>query len=231
MEWPRTAAELERVQGGLAQETPVAWAMAPDASVGAVFVCFGRGGQGPGERGDLGWAGAVVERRHRIVASCVEGEAGAPYRPGYLALREGPLLSAAVRGLRSLPAVLIVNATGRDHPRRAGLALHLGAILDLPTIGVTNRLLVARGEWPDDRPGAAAPLILGGENVGYWLRVRSGVKPIAIHAGWRTDPRTALDVVRSVRGPVRTPRPLRRARTIARLARSKGCDTIVGGSR
>ena len=61
------------------------------------------------------------------------------------------------------PDVLLVNATGRDHPRRAGLAVHLGARLDLPTVGVTNRLLVAAGEWPDDRRGATCLFHLDGE--------------------------------------------------------------------
>jgi deoxyribonuclease V len=83
----------------------------------------------------------------------VEGEAGAPYEPGLLALRGGPLLEAAVRALKNLPDVLLIDGTGRDHPRRAGIALHLGAVLDLPTVGVTHRALLASGEWPPDESG------------------------------------------------------------------------------
>ena len=82
----------------------------------------------------------------------ISGLAGGPYLPALLALREGPLLEQAVRALPIVPEVLIVNATGRDHPRRAGLALHLGAVLGLPTVGVTTRPLVAQGAWPVDQP-------------------------------------------------------------------------------
>jgi deoxyribonuclease V len=63
-----------------------------------------------------------------------------------------------------------VDATGRDHPRRAGLALQLGAILDLPSVGVTHRPLLADGDWPADARGARSPLRIDDELVGYWLR-------------------------------------------------------------
>ncbi|HEY8236284.1 MAG TPA: endonuclease V, partial [Gaiellaceae bacterium] len=74
--------------------------------------------------------------------------AGNAYEPGLLALREGPVLETAVRALTARPDALLVDATGRDHPRRAGLALQLGAILDLPSVGVTHRPLLADGDWP-----------------------------------------------------------------------------------
>src|SRR5436305_1869658 len=81
------------------------------------------------------------------------GPAGAAYEPGLLALRAGRLLEDAVRRLPRSPDVLLVNATGRDHPRRAGLALQLGAVLGVPTVGVTHRPLLAAGEWPADEIG------------------------------------------------------------------------------
>jgi deoxyribonuclease V len=126
-----------------------------------------------------------------------------------------------VRALGREPDVLLVDATGRDHPRRAGLALHLGAVLDLPTVGVTHRLLVAEGAWPEDRLGAMAPFRVEGELTGFWVRTRRGTRPLAIHAAWRTDPATAVDVVlASLRGK-RTPEPIRRARRLARTARAQ----------
>jgi deoxyribonuclease V len=136
-----------------------------------------------------------------------------------LALREGPLLEAAVRALAEPFDVLLVNATGRDHPRRAGLAVHLGAVLELPTVGVTHRPLLATGAWPGDTRGSTAPLELDGELVGHWVRTRAGTRPLAVHAAWRTDPelatRLVLDQCRT-----RTPEPLRQARRVARRARS-----------
>lgn len=106
-------------------------------------------------------------------------------------------------------------------PRRAGLALHLGAVLGVPTVGVTNRLLTARGEWPVPDAGAVAPLLLEGELVGYWLRAHRASKPVAVHAAWQTDPGTGVQVVRAAIRRARTPEPLRRARTAARVARGQ----------
>jgi deoxyribonuclease V len=156
-----------------------------------------------------------------IASAVIAGEASAPYQPGLLALREGAALEAAIRSLGCDPDVVLVDATGRDHPRRAGLALHLGAVVDLPTVGVTNRLLVAEGAWPTDSRGAIAPFRVAGEVAGYWVRSRRGARPLAVHAAWRTDPETAAEVVLAGRGRMRTPEPLRRARTLARMARAR----------
>jgi deoxyribonuclease V len=188
--------------------------------VGGCFVCFPRGKSGAGDTGDPGWAGAALGSRGRLVATAVaEGTAGAPYLEGLLALREGALLEAAVHALPDSPQVLLVNASGRDHPRRAGLALHLGAVLEIPTIGVTHRPLVAEGEWPPDERGSRSPLLLDSALVGYWLRTRAGRRPLAVHAAWRTDADTAAEVALSV-SRARTPEPLRQARRVARLARA-----------
>jgi deoxyribonuclease V len=116
--------------------------------------------------------------------------------------------------------VLLVNATGRDHPRRAGLAFHLGAVLELPSVRVTHRPLVADGTWPEDRRGATSPLLLEGELVGYWLRTRPGRRPLAVTARWRMEPDAAVDVVLRAMGWARTPEPLRQASRLARNARA-----------
>ncbi len=150
----------------------------------------------------------------------VTGYVGAAFQPGLLALREGRLLEAAVRALPQVPDLLLINATGRDHPWGAGLALHLGAILRLPTVGVTHRPLLAGGEWPPDEPGARSPMVLGEETVGCWLRTRQRARPLAVHPGWRTDLDTACAVVFAAVRRVRTPEPLREARRVARRARA-----------
>jgi deoxyribonuclease V len=210
------------VQSALAAERPVPWhGDARGAAIGAVAICFARGVSGPGAAGDPAWAGAVVMRGRRLLAEAVVcGAAGAPYEPGLLVLREGPLLEAAVRALDAPPDLLLVDATGRDHPRRAGLALQLGAMLDLPTVGVTHRPLMAAGDWPAAEKGQTAPLLLDGEEVGAWLRRRAGARPLAVHPAWRTSIDTAVAIVRDAAGTHRTPEPLRRARQLARLARA-----------
>jgi deoxyribonuclease V len=214
-DWPGTREELIEEQLRLAALEPEPWRFDPGARVGGVFVCFARGGTGPGHAGDPAWAATCVGEESVVVP----GRAGAPHEPGLLALREGPLLEAAVRALPVQPDVLLVDATGRDHPRRGGLALHLGEVIDLPTVGVTHRPLVAEGEWPAGERGARSPLLLEGELVGYWLRTRVGMRPIAVHAAWRTEPDTAADAVLST-SRVRTPEPLRQARRCAREARA-----------
>jgi deoxyribonuclease V len=152
--------------------------------------------------------------------------AGAAYEAGLLALREGPVLEAAVRALAEPPDLLLVNATGRDHPRRAGLALHLGSVLGLPTVGVTHRPLLATGAWPPDEAGARAPLRLDDELVGYWVRTRRGTRPLAVHAAWRTDPETAVEIVLAAVVRARTPEPLRLAREAARSARATSANDV-----
>jgi deoxyribonuclease V len=208
--WPGSAEELVATQLELAAARPPKWEFEA-ATVGGCFVCFQRGPSGPGRVGEPGWVGAAAGD----AAVAVTGVAGAAYEAGLLALREGPLLEAAVRALPSLPDVLLVNATGRDHPRRAGLALHLGAVLGLPTVGVTHRPLLAR---PDEH----GRLLLDGELVGYLVETNRGTRPLAVHAAWRTDPETAVALVRQSLRRARTPEPLRRARQAARSARASG---------
>jgi deoxyribonuclease V len=212
--WPESPTELVAAQRELARSTPPPWEPPAVAlRVGACFVCFQRGDPGPGAKGDAAWAAAVVVFEGRV-------DAGAPYEPGLLALREGALLETAVRKLGQPPDVLLVDATGRDHPRGAGLALHLGAVLEIPTVGVTHRPLAAEGDWPRDERGATSALTLSGEVVGYWVRTRRGARPLAVHAAWRTDGRTAVEVVLATTHGTRTPEPLREARRLARSARA-----------
>jgi deoxyribonuclease V len=222
--WPGSARELMDAQRVLATAQPPPWQPPSTAPVvGACVVRFPRGQAGRGARGDRGWAAAAALRAGRVVAEAiVTGEAGGPYVPGLLALREGALLEAAVRELAVIPDVVLVDATGRDHPRRAGLALHLGAVVRLASVGVTHRPLLADGACPDDVRGATAPLVLDGERVAVWLRTRPGARPLAVHAGWRTSVDVAVEVVLGTVGAYRTPEPLRHARQLARSARAHG---------
>jgi deoxyribonuclease V len=240
--WPTSAPELRRLQQQLGAERPPPWHPPVNAyTIGGCFVCFARARQArggrvdgasadlrdhaatAGARGDAAWAGAALACYGRNLATAVvAGSAGHPYEPGLLALREGPLLDAAVRALPEAPVVLLVNATGRDHPRRAGLALHLGAVLGLPSVGVTHRPLLAHGAWPPAEVGAHSQLLLGGEPVACWLRTRRGARPLVVHPAWRTDLETARATVIAALGRFRAPEPLREARRAARRARAAG---------
>jgi deoxyribonuclease V len=223
--WPTQPEQLVEVQRALAMKVAEPWAPGDGPPrVAACWVCFPRGLAGPGAAGDQAWAAAVaMQGGQELERHTMAGRAGAAYSPGLLALRVGALLETVIGTLVELPDVLLLDGTGRDHPRRCGLAVHVGAVLDLPTVGVTHRPLVAGGAWPVDQDGASSPLRIDppdGEEVGRWLRTRAGCRPLAVHAGWRTDPATAVAVVRmTVRGR-RTPEPLRRARQLARRARA-----------
>jgi deoxyribonuclease V len=224
--WPESVEELETLQRRLAAtaETVSPW-VPPTGErpvIGGVFCAHQRGGAGPGAAGEPIWLGAVLMRGRSVVdRATVRSLTGAGYAPGLLALREGPALEAAARALRSAPDVLLVDATGRDHPRGCGLALHLGARLGIPTVGVTDRPLMAQGPTPEAMNGSAAELRLGGAVVGHRLRSAAGARPIAVHAGWRTSPEVALAVARLAIFHHRTPEPVREARRIARALRNQ----------
>jgi deoxyribonuclease V len=247
--WPSSEEELVELQGALSErgatvlaEDP--WTLEDGALLGGCFLAYARGEAGPGHPGDRAWAAAVVwrptgkrrqlakvlrgtihgtpRRASDVVAqTVVSGRVPASYTPGLLALREGPLLAEAVSGLDPVPDVVLVDASGLDHPRRAGLALHLGAVCGIPTVGVTRRPLVAdEGEPPDLVRGASSPVRLGQEVVGHWVCTRTGARPVLAHAGWRTDPDTAAAVVLAASTQAaRAPVPLQEARRVAREAR------------
>lgn len=217
--WPETEPELKELQTVLAELAPRQdpWRPPRDRPliVAGAFIAYRRGAVGMGAAGDPAWVAAVLFEGNRLVATTVvTGTVGAPYMPGLLALREGPILERPLRALERRPDVVLVNATGRDHPRRAGLALHLGAVLDLPTIGVTDRPLAATPD-PEGR------LILDREVVGYLVETRRQVRPVVVHAGWRTSAETAREVVFVVTARSRTPEPIRTARQFAREARTR----------
>ncbi len=226
--WPATPEDLKALQQIIAGWTPGPWSRpAGPIAIGGVWFTAPTGSAG-NEPGEPAWAAAFALGRVTAEA-IVRGRTGAGYVAGSLALREGPLIAAAVRALPAPPDVLLVNATGRDHPRRAGLALHLGALLDIPTVGVTDRPLVATGGEPAAARWATSPLAISGEIVATWLRTQAGVRPLAVHPAWRTDLETAIGLVRESVGRVRTPEPLRSARRAARLARARDEHPIRAG--
>jgi deoxyribonuclease V len=223
-DWPDNEANLIRMQGELAAACPALWTVDNGMlAVAGCWICHPRGQQGKGSAGDPCWAAAalVIDGRLSAVATAA-GRCGFAYEPGLLASREGPWLEKAVRRLPETPDVLLVNATGRDHPRRAGLALHLGAKLSVPTVGVTRQPLIAEGGWPAEERGATAPLRIDGDTVACRLCTRRGIRPLVVHPAWRTDLDTAIAVVLAMTATRRTPEPLRQARRVAREARSGG---------
>ena len=146
-----------------------------------------------------------------------------PYVPGYLSFRELPPLLAAFEKLRTRPDLVLCDGHGRAHPRRFGLACHLGVALDLPTIGCAKSRLGGEHREPGARRGAHAVLRDGPEVIGEVLRTRVGVAPVYISVGHRVSLATARRLVLRLTPRFRIPEPIRAAHAeVNRLRRDSG---------
>lgn len=115
-----------------------------------------------------------------------------PYIPGLLSFREAPLILAACEKLCHTPDLVLVDGQGVAHPRRLGLASHLGLFLDMPTIGCAKSILCGRHEPVGEEVGCYAELIDNGEIIGAALRTKIGTKPIYVSVGHKVDLASAL---------------------------------------
>lgn len=141
-----------------------------------------------------------------------------PYVPGLLSFREGPAIIAAFEKLTRLPDLVFFDGQGIAHPRKVGIASHMGVLFDLPTIGVAKSPLAVRGEEPGPEPGSQAPWHnRKGELLAAALRTKARSKPLYISPGHKIDLPTAVEyVVASTRG-YRLPEPTRQAHNNAAL--------------
>ncbi len=149
----------------------------------------------------------------------VKRPVGFPYVPGLLSFREIPALLEAFRHLTRLPDVFLCDGQGLAHPRRFGLACHLGVLLDIPTVGCAKKKLCGEHEPLGPEKGARAVIRLDGTPVGYVYRSRTGVKPIYVSPGHRADLESSLRLVERCVGRYRIPEPLRVAHNTATILR------------
>lgn len=132
-----------------------------------------------------------------------------PYVPGLLAFREAPVVLAALERLRLRPDLLMFDAQGYAHPRRLGLARHLGAYLDQPSIGCAKSRLIGAYDETGQDAGAWSPLMDGGEEIGRVVRTKARTNPLFVSVGYRITLPLAVEVVlRCTRG-YRLPEPTR----------------------
>ena len=115
-----------------------------------------------------------------------------PYVPGLLSFREAPAVLAAFEEIRVAPDLILYDGQGIAHPRRFGIASHVGLLLDCPSIGVAKSRLVGEHRMPATRRGAWTPLRDAGEVIGAVLRTRAGVKPLYVSIGHRVSLETAV---------------------------------------
>ncbi len=176
-------------------------------------------------RSGVGFSGVVVyrfpdlvevERRHATRKLTF------PYIPGLLAFREIPVLLAAFRKLKVLPDLIFCDGQGLAHPRRFGIACHLGLLLDRPTVGVAKSRLVGQYEEPADVSGAWSPLTAGGDRIGAVLRTRPGTRPVFVSPGNRISLKSALRLTMATYEGYRIPKPTREADAyVGRLKRGR----------
>ncbi len=170
-------------------------------------------------RGSAGGRGAVVvvsyPEMEVVEQAVVEARVGFPYVPGLLSFREIPVLLAALREVKERPDLLLVDGQGIAHPRRFGLACHLGLLLDVPAVGCAKSRLCGEHAPLAEEAGARVPLMDGDEVIGVVLRTRDGVAPVYVSVGHRIglDEATAW-ALRCCRG-YRIPEPLRLAHMAA----------------
>ncbi|MFF4833477.1 endonuclease V [Streptomyces sp. NPDC001315] len=146
------------------------------------------------------------------------GRISFPYVPGLLAFREIPTVLAALDALPRPPGLVVCDGYGLAHPRRFGLASHLGVLTGLPTIGVAKNPFTFTYDDPGTRRGTSAPLMAGGEEVGRALRTRDSVKPVFVSVGHRVSLDNACAHTLALTPAHRLPETTRRADALCRRA-------------
>jgi len=162
-----------------------------------------------------------VDRREAVETVVARRRTAFPYVPGLLSFREAPVVLAAVRRLRNVPDVFMLDAHGLAHPRRFGLACHVGVCLERPSLGCAKSLLCGEHREPGRRRGSTADLTLDGEPIGVALRTRDGVKPVYVSVGHRITLADAIRVVLACSVGYRLPEPTRLAHQLVTRERGR----------
>jgi len=147
--------------------------------------------------------------------SVAEGDIDFPYIPGLLSFREAPLAMRAWQGLKSRPDLLMVDGQGIAHPRRLGIASHLGLLLDIPTIGCAKSRLIGTHDSLPEEAGSYRLLMEKGEIIGAVVRTKHAVKPVYVSIGHRIDLDGAISLVLNCCQGFRLPQPTRLAHIAA----------------
>lgn len=205
--WNLKPAEAIALQKELAGQVRCADDLGPVRTIAGVDVSTNR-------FSDLGYAAIVVLTVPDLqVVEVAEArlKLEMPYIPGLLSFREIPVLLAAWEQLETIPDLLMVDGQGIAHPRRLGIAAHLGIVLDHPTIGCAKSILVGHYDDLGLTRGSTAPLVHKGEQVGTAVRSKDKVNPLFVSCGHRVSQDTAVRWVLETGRGYRLPEPTRRA--------------------
>ncbi|NEA99453.1 endonuclease V [Streptomyces sp. SID13726] len=224
--WPATEEQARAVQDELRART-ILGELGPPPGTGRVTgvdVAY------DDERDVVAAAAVVLDAATlEVVAEATAvGRISFPYVPGLLAFREIPMVLAALDALPEPPGLVVCDGYGRAHPRRFGLASHLGVLTGLPTIGVAKNPFTFSYDDPGAQRGAWAPLLAGGEEVGRALRTREAVKPVFVSVGHRVSLDNACAHTLALTPAYRLPETTRRADALCRRALREA--TAPGGA-
>jgi deoxyribonuclease V len=213
--WPKTPEEAIAQQDRLRAEVDLSDSVPdPVRTVAGLDVAYVEGTR-------RAVAAAVVMSYPELVIvdqSVVSVDVTFPYVPGLLAFREAPPLVTALRGLSITPDLLVCDGFGVAHPRRFGLACHLGVIVGLPSVGVGKSAFVGTYAQVGSERGAWSAIADRGEVVGRVLRTRTKVKPVYVSVGHRVELEHACQLVLDLCRGYRLPEPIRAADGLARQA-------------
>ncbi|KUO05732.1 endonuclease V [Streptomyces caeruleatus] len=159
-----------------------------------------------------------------VAEATAAGRISFPYVPGLLAFREIPTVLAALDALPCPPGLVVCDGYGLAHPRRFGLASHLGVLTGLPTIGVAKNPFTFTYDAPAAARGSSAPLTAGAEEVGRALRTRDTVKPVFVSVGHRVSLDNACAHTLALTPEYRLPETTRRADSLCRQALKDATD-------
>jgi deoxyribonuclease V len=149
------------------------------------------------------------------------------YIPGYLSFREGPAIMEAVNKLNVRPDVILFDGQGIAHPKRLGIASHIGVLLDIPAIGCAKSRLIGEYKEPRLKKGAWSPLKFHDKVIGAVLRTKDNVRPLFISPGHRANLKDSIEIVLNCISKYRIPDPLRRADFISKkIKRELSVNTV-----
>lgn len=209
--WDLSIAEAQKVQKGLSQLVKLSRDFDVVHRVAGVDVGF--------EQGDKMTRAAVVvlsfPELTLLESALVRQPTRFPYVPGLLTFREAPAILKALSQLSQPPDLLLCDGQGLAHPRRCGLACHLGLLSGLPSIGVAKSRLIGEHAAVGEQRGDWQPLLDGGEVIGAVLRTRQGTKPLYVSIGHRIDLPTAIEYVLACTPRYRLPETTRQAHRLA----------------
>ncbi len=212
--WDLTVPEAKALQLELAARVERADRLGTVRTVAGVDVAYGRSGPLRAAAVVLAFDGLEV-----IESATVTMEARFPYVPSYLSFREIPSVLAVLERLGVRPDLVLCDGQGIAHPRRFGLASHIGVLTDLPTIGVAKSRLIGTHGEPGLERGDWVPLMDKDEGIGAVLRTRAGVKPLYISIGHRVSLETAIRLALACTTRFRLPETTRAADRLSKYPR------------